>query len=131
MEASRNNQKIINLYVKQLKTSLVCSTNMKKAFIDEVKHQITELENQIQVLTMEDLQREIGSPDEIARGFESREDIEKLKEKAKKYKKTKIICGVTLTLTIIAIAVTIIVVRSNKNYHSEIEISTFEEETES
>lgn len=128
MEANRNNKKIINLYVKQLKTSLVCSTNMKKAFIDEVKHQITELENQIPVLTMEDLQREIGSPDEIARGFESREDIEKLKEKAKKYKKTKIICGITLALTIIAIAVTIIVVRSNKNYHSEIKSSTFMEE---
>ena len=128
MEANRNNKKIINLYVKRLKTSLVCSTNMKKAFIDEVKHQITELENQIQVLTMEDLQKEIGSPDEIARGFESREDIEKLKEKAKKYKKAKIICGVTLALTMIAIAVTIIVVRSNKNYHSEIKSSTFVEE---
>ena len=98
---------------------------MKKAFICEIKHQIAELENQVQVFTMEDLHREIGSPDEIARSFESRDDIEKLKEKAKKYKKTKIICWIALGLTILAITVSIIVVRSNKNYHSEINSNTY------
>ena len=102
---------------------------MKKAFICEIKHQIAELENQVQVFTMEDLHREIGSPDEIARSFASRDDIEKLKEKAKKYKKAKIICWVSLILAIVAITVSIVVVHSNKKYHSEINMNTYIKET--
>lgn len=125
MKTRENNKKISSLYLKQLNASLICSTNMKKAFICEIKHQIAELENQVQVFTMEDLHREIGSPDEIARSFESRDDIEKLKEKAKKYKKAKIVCWIALGLTILAITVSIIVVRSNKNYHSEINSNTY------
>ncbi len=129
MKTRENNKKIISLYLKQLNASLICSTNMKKAFICEIKHQIAELENQVQVFTMEDLHREIGSPDEIARSFESRDDIEKLKEKAKKYKKAKIICWVSLILAIVAITVSIVVVHSNKKYHSEINMNTYIKET--
>ena len=120
MKTNRNNKKIIDSYLKQLKTSLLCSTSMKKAFISEVKQQIAELENQIQVLAMEDLHREIGSPCEIAKGFESREDIEKFKEKAKKYTRTKVICWITLVLAIVAIAVAVIFIKSNDNFYAEI-----------
>ena len=97
---------------------------MKKAFIKEIKDQIAELKDQIQDLTMEDLQREIGKPDEIARGFESRENIEDLKKRAKKYSKAKTISLVFLVLTIFAIAISIIIVKSNKEYHSKTTIST-------
>lgn len=129
MKTNQNNQKIINLYLKQLKTTLMCSSSMKKAFISEIKHQITELENQFQVLTLEDLHTVIGSPDEIARGFESRNDIENLKKKAKKYTRTKIICWVSLILAIVAVTVSIVVVQSNKKYHSEINMNTYIKET--
>lgn len=98
---------------------------MKKAFISEVKHQITELEEQIQVLSMEDLHREIGSPDEIARGFENREDIEKLKLKAKKYTRAKIIAWICFALAIIGITISIIAINSNDNYYSKIKTETY------
>lgn len=65
MKANRNNKKVINAFIRQLNTALVCPRGMKKAFINSVKHQVAELENQIQLLTAEDLRREIGSPDEI------------------------------------------------------------------
>lgn len=125
MKARQNNKKIINLYLKQLKSALMCSLSMKKALISEIKHQIVELENQIQVLSTEDLHREIGSPDEIAKGFESREDIEKIKKKAKKYTGIKIICWISLILAIIAVTVSIIVIRSNKDYRSETKMNTY------
>ncbi len=128
MKTNQNNQKIINLYLKQLKATLMCSSSMKMAFISEVKHQIAELEDQFQVLTVEDLHREIGSPDEIARGFESRNDIENLKKKARKYTRTKIICWISLILAIAAIIISIVYIKSNKKYHSETKINTYIEE---
>ena len=104
----------------------------------EIKDEVLDLkvtdkydENQIQVLTAEDLRREIGSPDEIARGFESRADLETLREKARKYKKTRMICWIALALTAAAIAAAIIVVKSNENYHSEIKSDSHIEEVES
>lgn len=131
MKANRNNKKVINAFIRQLNTALVCPAGMKKAFINSVKHQVAELENQIQVLTAEDLRREIGSPDEIARGFESRADLETLREKARKYRKTRMICWIALALTAAAIAAAIIVVKSNENYHSEIKSDSHIEEVES
>lgn len=128
MKANKNSKKLENLYVKQLKKTLLCSASMKKAFIKEIKDQIAELKDQIQDLSMEDLQREIGKPDEIARGFESRDNIEDLKKRAKKYSKAKTISLVFLVLTIFAIAILIIIVKSNKEYHSKTTISTTIEE---
>lgn len=129
MKPNSNNKKVITLYLKQLKTTLMCSASMKKVILSDVKHQISELEDQLQVLEEEDLHREIGNPDEIARGFESRDDIENLKKKAKKYFRTKIICWVSLILAIVAITVSIVVVHSNKKYHSEINMNTYIKET--
>lgn len=129
MKPNSNNKKVITLYLKQLKTTLMCSASMKKVILSDVKHQISELEDQLQVLEEKDLHREIGSPDEIARGFESRDDIENLKKKAKKYSRTKIICWVSLILAIVAITVSIVVVHSNKKYHSEINMNTYIKET--
>ena len=128
MKANKNSKKLENLYVKQLKKTLLCSASMKKAFIKEIKDQIAELKDQIQDLSMEDLQREIGKPDEIARGFESRDNIEDLKKRAKKYSKAKTISLVFLVLTIFAIAILIIILKSNKEYHSKTTISTTIEE---
>lgn len=70
-------------------------------------------------------------PDEIARGFESRADLETLREKARKYRKTRMICWIALALTAAAIAAAIIVVKSNENYHSEIKSDSHIEEVES
>ena len=128
MKSNKNSKKLESLYVKQLKKALLCSASMEKAFIKEIKDQIAELKDQIQDLSMEDLQREIGKPDEIARGFESRDNIEDLKKRAKKYSKAKTISLVFLVLTIFAIAILIIIVKSNKEYHSKTTISTTIEE---
>ena len=119
MKTHKNNKKIISLYLKQLKSTLVCSASMKKALINEIKHKIAELENQIPALSVEDLHTEIGSPDEIAKGFESRDDIEALKKKANGYTRIKIICVICTILALILIVTSIIIIHENDTYHSE------------
>lgn len=54
MKPNSNNKKVITLYLKQLKTTLMCSASMKKVILSDVKHQISELEDQLQVLEEED-----------------------------------------------------------------------------
>ncbi len=114
----QENKAIVKLYIKQVSAVLACSCSMKKAFISEIKEQIEELETQYQALTMEILHTEIGSPEEIARGFDSKEDLDRIKAKARKYTRTKIICAVCFVLAVIAIVVTVVVIRSNDNYHT-------------
>ena len=123
----KQNKKIIALYLRQLRAALICPNSIKKAFLIEIRRQIAELESQNPVLSMEDLHREIGSPDEIARSFENREDLDRLKAKAKKYTLIKIICGVCLAIALIAVAVTVIVVQSNDDYYAKTESKISEE----
>ena len=124
----KQNKKIIALYLRQLRAALVCPNSIKKAFLIEIRRQIAELESQNPVLSMEDLHREIGSPDEIARSFENREDLDRLKAKAKKYTLIKIICGVCLAIALIAVAVTVIVVQSNDDYYAKTEEKSYVKE---
>lgn len=124
----KQNNKIIALYIRQLRAALVCPNSIKKAFLIEIRRQIAELESQNPVLSMEDLHREIGSPDEIARSFENREDLDRLKAKAKKYTLIKIICGVCLAIALIAVAVTVIVVQSNDDYYAKTEEKSYVKE---
>ncbi len=114
----QENKAIVKLYIKQVSTALACSCSMKKAFISEIKEQIEELETQHQALTMEILHTEIGSPEEIARGFDSKEDLDRIKAKARKYTRIKIICAICLALALVAVTVTVIVIRSNDNYYT-------------
>lgn len=119
MKAKNSNKKVVNSYIKQLKSAVICSSSMKKAFISEIKHQIAELENENKNLSLGILHREIGYPDEIARGFESRDDIIMLKEKAKKYTRAKIICWIALGLALVTIVGSAILIQSNDDYYSK------------
>lgn len=121
MKNGENNNKIINLYLKEIKDKLLCPNNVKKAFLKEIRQNIADAE--IDIVSIEDLYREIGSPEEIARSFESRDDIEQIKAKAKKYTKIKIICAVCLALAIVAVIVCSIVISSVDTYYAEFSIN--------
>ena len=129
MKNGENNKKIVNFYVKEVKDKLLCPNNVKKAFLQEIRQNISNLENETGVLSIEDLYREIGSPDEIARSFESRDDIEQIKAKAKKYRKVKIICAVSLILAILTAIICGIIMLSDDTYYVEFDINETTEET--
>ncbi|MGM9666215.1 MAG: DUF6120 family protein [Eubacteriales bacterium] len=105
MKNGENNNKIINLYLKEIKDKLLCPNNVKRAFLKEIRQNIADAE--IDIVSIEDLYREIGSPEEIARSFESRDDIEKIKARAKKFHIIVAICAV-ISLLIISVLVYII-----------------------
>ena len=101
MKNGEKNNKIINLYLKEIKDKLLCPNNAKKAFLEEIRENISNAE--IDVVSIEDLYREIGSPEEIAHSFESRDDIEKIKVRTKKFHIIVAICAVIALLIISAL----------------------------
>lgn len=101
MKNGENNNKIINLYLKEIKDKLLCPNNVKKAFLKEIRQNIADAE--IDIVSIEDLYREIGSPEEIARSFESRDDIEKIKARAKRFHIIVAICAVIALFIISAL----------------------------
>lgn len=101
MKNGEKNNKIINLYLKEIKDKLLCPNNAKKAFLEEIRQNISNAE--IDVVSIEDLYREIGSPEEIVRSFESRDDIEKIKVRTKKLHIIVAICAVIALLIISAL----------------------------
>ena len=124
------NRKIVLGYVKELRKTLTCSNDVKKAILHEIELQVLELENRIQVLTIDDLYNEIGSPQEIAQGFDSKTDIERIRKNAAKYRKAKIICLICAILALIAVVIAFAIVSANDDYHSSIQSnSTIEEVT--
>ena len=72
-------------------------------------------------LTKEDIEAEIGTPQEIARGLENREDIERLKKKARRYVWAKWTCIACLLLAIFAVIITVAVIKSNDPYYTTVD----------
>ncbi|MBQ9780052.1 MAG: hypothetical protein IJW00_03810 [Clostridia bacterium] len=126
----KQNNKIVNEYIKEISKALTCSKDMKTALLHELEQQARELESKVQSLTADDLYNEIGSPQEIALGFESRADIEAIKKNATKYRKAKIICLISSILAVIAVVIAIVIICSNDDYYSDTQVnSTIEEVT--
>lgn len=122
------NRRIVQGYVKELRKTLTCSNDVKKEILHEIELQVLELENRIQVLTIDDLYNEIGSPQEIAQGFDSKTDIEQIRKNAVKYRKAKIICLICAVLALVVGVIAFAIVSANDDYHSSIQSnSTIEE----
>lgn len=120
MKTSRNNKNVVNSYLRHIKTALLCPSSMKKAILNDVNERIAELEKQHPLLTPDDLYKEIGTPDEIAQGFESRLEIGNIKKNARKLTRTKILCWILIILMVLTIIITAIIIKSNETYHPEI-----------
>ena len=122
------NQTVIREYLKALNKVLICKRAVKRAILDEIRMQIGEVEQRFPTLTKEDLYREIGLPEEVARGFESREDMGVIREKAKKYESNRIICGAIAFVAVVAIAFTAILITSQDDYRSDTHVNSNIEE---
>lgn len=127
---SKNNKQVVQAYAKELRQVLLCSSDMKRAFISEIKVQIADLEEQHGDLTLDLLYREIGTPDEISKGFESREDIAEIKKKAKRYKIAKILCWICAFLAVISIITAVVVICNNDDFSFKITTGNNLKETE-
>lgn len=116
-------------YVRSVRQALDCSKDLRKALISEIEQQIKELENKTPELTVDDLYREIGTPEEIAQGFEDRDDIDRIRKNAAKYKRSRIIAWVCAILAVVSIAISVMIICENDNYHEKITARKNSEET--
>lgn len=97
----------IKKYFKDIKQLLSCPRSMKSAFIAELQSRIDEL-GEGGDLTLENIMLEFGTPDQIARNFDTYENLKDLKIKALKYKKKQIfIVGLLSVLIFVLIMVLI------------------------
>lgn len=125
------NNRIVRNYIREISKELTCSKDIKKALLHEIELQALDLESSRPVLTIDDLYNEIGSPQEIAQGFESRTDIEKIKKIAAKYKITKYICLTSCLIVIIVATVAAVVIISSDDYSSNTHVNSNIEEVTS
>ena len=121
-------QTVIREYLQALNKVLICKRAVKRAILDEIRMQISELEQRFPTLTREDLYREIGLPEEVVRGFESREDMGVIREKAKKYERNRIICCAIAFVAVVAIAFTAVLITSQDDYRSDTHVNSNIEE---
>ena len=117
-------QTVIREYLQALNKVLVCKRTVKKAVLDEIKVQIGEVEQRVPVLTQEILYKEIGLPEEVARGFESREDIDVIRAKAKKYERNRITCCLVAFAAAVVILFATVLIISQDDYYSDTHVNS-------
>ena len=95
--------KEIKKYCTEIKKQLSCSSNIKLAFISELKNRIHEYieEHLGEEITIFDLENQFGTPENIARAFASTEDMQYLHKKARKYMFYKVLSIVLLLALIV------------------------------
>lgn len=95
--------KEIKKYCFEIKRHLTCSSNIKLAFISELKNRIYEYidEHPSEEITIFDIENRFGTPENIALSFSSTEDMQYLYKKAKKYIFYKILSIILLLMLIV------------------------------
>lgn len=111
----RNDEIVVQTYLRDLSAALICSRSVKKAFLSDIKYRIAELKSVNAILTAEELYREFGSPSEIANGFEKREDIKILKSRIKR---RNMFCLIMSSLAVLILVVLVIVLLSDDDYYT-------------
>ncbi len=113
------NKRAVRHYIREVKSKLSCSFSMKQAILKSIKQRIGECEPQ----TIEDLYREIGSPEKIADNIESIEDVRQLNKIAKKYRTLIVISVICIIIAIFASVLTAIVILSDDEYYDIIDMT--------
>jgi len=103
----------IKKYFKDIKQLLSCPRSMKSAFIAELQSRIDEL-GEGGDLMLENIMLEFGTPDQIARNFDTYENLKDLKIKALKYKKKQIFIVGLLSVIILVLIVVLLYLYFNR-----------------
>lgn len=112
----RNDEIVAQTYLRELSAALICSRSVKRAFLSDIKYRIAELKSVNASITAEELYQEIGSPSEIAAGFEKREDIKILKAKIRR---RSIFCLIMSSVALLILVILAIIILSDDDYHTQ------------
>jgi len=95
-------------YIRDIKSKMHCSSNMKLSFISDFNERIKEYIAENSNVTIEKIIEEFGDSDEIANSFNSRNDTKDLEIKAKHYMYLKIIISALIIFVVMMIIFLII-----------------------
>lgn len=110
-------------YLNCAKKELICSSSIKEAYICELKSRINDFAEQNGDLTLDMLYTEFGSPKEIANNFWNNEDLEALKEKAKKYNAVKWVAIGILIALVLSMIITHLLIVLDEDYYTKMYIT--------
>ena len=111
----RTRNKHVKMYLKDIHDSLIGTKSMKAVMMSDLRSTTNDYVSDHPDCTFEDLYRDIGAPDEIARQYETPNSIQNLKKKAKKYTIVKWIALLTC-ITALAIAVIALYIITKNDY---------------
>ena len=98
-------RKCCRKYIKDIKKELCCSRNNKKDLISNIKLQIEELVENNNLITIDEIVSELGSPQSIAESFH-KYNIDEIKTKDQALLKKKLIlAGILLVVILSAIVI--------------------------
>ena len=101
MAQKNTTKKVIRRYLKELTSELTCSRSMKCAFAGQMKNELLQFAKEHEDISVEDLYREFGTPEEVSGGFYDRKDYEKLLKKTKRIATIWKIIGIVLFILFI------------------------------
>ncbi|NCB14301.1 MAG: hypothetical protein EOM78_22180 [Erysipelotrichia bacterium] len=106
------NSKEYKKYLKDIKSKMLCSSNIKLAFISEFKENVKDFLFENPDSTMKDILEEFKETKEIADSFKSQVDIESLHKKAKKYLFTKLLILILFALFVLSFLIILFLIYS-------------------
>lgn len=118
----KTRNKYVKLYLKNVYGGLIGVKSMKSVMLSDLKSSAYDYVMEHPDCTLDDLYRDIGTPEEIALPYDTPECIEQIKKEAKKYHKLKWVTVVLCFITIIAIFVTVIIILNNESYRVDVVI---------
>lgn len=100
--------KITNKYIGEVKSLIICDWKTRKKFVGDLKNSIFDYVDYAEVKSIDDISKQFGTPQDIARSFFDSVDIKKVKKRMNISKTIAI--GITAALIIWAAGITAIVV---------------------
>lgn len=112
--------KVCRKYLRDVKAKLPCSGSVKQVLIKDLGERISEFAADRDQVSYDELCFQLGTPAEVAHGFEGAEVSSDIKTRAKRYFKAKIAAAV---LAALLVAVTVLLVVIVKETSGRVEVS--------
>lgn len=71
----------IKRYIKEIKQNIICDFRTRKKFISDIKNSIYDFAESANAVTMDDIYKHFGKPQEIAKEFLLNADVKKIKKR--------------------------------------------------
>ena len=117
----RTRNKHVKMYLKNIHDNLIGTKSMKAVMMSDLRSTTNDYVADHPDCTLEDLYRDIGTPEEIALQYDTPDCIAQIKKKAKKYDIAKWLVLALCIMLIIGILIVMHLILSHDNYHVQVD----------